>query len=106
MKDALEAWRDDGWSPWTIWLPCVLAFTWSVLLIVLDGFLSLLAGGDTRQTGLDEAVIIGYWVLAAASVLVLLAGLSFPSRRRAAVITAWAIIPAGVGWVVLARVIG
>jgi hypothetical protein len=47
------------------------------------------------------AGVAGHCALAAASVLVLVAGLSLPSRRRAAVITAWMIIPLGFGWALL-----
>jgi hypothetical protein len=98
----------EAWRPWTIWLPCVLAFLWSGLLIVADDFASLMGSWDTPQRGLGwiTAARIGHSVLAAASVLALVIGLSFPSWRRAAAITAWMIIPIGLGWVPIARLIG
>jgi hypothetical protein len=105
VKDALAARTSRTWAPWTLWLPCVLAFIWSILLVVADGFAEVMGSWDTPQPGLGwvKAGMIGHGVLAVASVLVLVAGLSSPSRRRAAVITAWVIIPAGVGWVLLTR---
>jgi hypothetical protein len=104
VKDALAAPAARTWRPWTLWLPCVLAFIWSGLLVVADGLAGVMGSWDTPQPGLGwvKAGMIGHCVLAAASVLILVAGLSIPSWRRIAVIAAWAIIPAGVGWVLLA----
>src|SRR5215831_17531600 len=108
MKVTPAARAGEVWRPWTIWLPSVLAFLWSGLLIVADDFASLMGGWDTPQRGLGwiMAARIGHSVLAAVSVLALVIGLSFPSWRRAAAITAWMIIPIGLGLVPLARLIG
>jgi len=108
VKVTPAAHAGEPWRPWTIWLPSVLALLWSGLLIVGDDFVSLMGSWDTPQRGLGwiTAARIGHSVLAAASVLALVIGLSFPSWRRAAVITAWMIIPMGLGWVPLARLIG
>ena len=94
----------------TIWLPCVLAFLWSGFLIFAEVVLALLSNlSDTappRQSWVYPAVI-GHCVLAGASVLALVTGLRLPSRRRAAAITAWMIIPVGLGWLVLtSRLLG
>jgi hypothetical protein len=103
VKDALAARPGGTWRPWTIWLPCVLAFIWSILLIVADGLAGVMGSWDTPMPGLGwiKVGMIGHCALAAASVVVLVAGLRFPSRRRAAVIAAWMIIPAGIGWLLL-----
>ena len=108
MKVRPAARAGGAWRPWTIWLPSVLAFLWSGLLIVADDFAVLMGSWDTPQRGLGwiTTARIGHSVLAAASVLTLAIGLSFPSRRRAAAITAWMIIPIGLCWVPLARLIG
>ena len=92
------------WRPWSIWLPGALALVWSGLLMIADGLAGVMGSWDTPQPGLYRWVrtgVIGHCVLAAASALVLAAGLRFPSRRRAAAITAWIIIPAGFGWFLL-----
>jgi hypothetical protein len=103
VKDTLAARAGGTWRPWTIWLPCVLACLWSGLLIVVDGLAGVMGSWDTPMPGLGwiKAGVVGHCVLAAASVLVLATGLRFPSWRRAAVITAWVLIPAGFGWLVL-----
>ena len=108
MKVTPAARAGETWPPWTIWLPSVLAFLWSWLLIVADDFVSLMGSWDTPQRGLGwiTTARIGHSVLAAASVFALVIGLSFPSWRRAAVIAAWMIIPIGLVWVPLARLIG
>ena len=91
------------WRPWTIWLPGVLALVWSLLLIVADNLEGVMGSWDTPAPGLRWlwAGVAGHCALAVASVLALVAGLSFPSRRRAAVIAAWMIIPVGFGWTLL-----
>jgi hypothetical protein len=98
------------WRPWTIWLPCVLAFLWCALLIFSDVFVSLVSNlNDTAppRLGWVYPAIIGNCVLAGVSVLALVTGLRSPSRRRAAAITAWMVIPVGLGWFVLtARLLG
>ena len=51
--------------------------------------------------------VIGQCVLAGSSVLALVTGLRFPARRRAAAITAWVIIPVGLGrFVLIPRLFG
>jgi hypothetical protein len=90
--------------PRTIWLPCVLAFVWSVFLIFADVVAALasnLTDSAPPRQGWVYPAIIGHCVLAGASVVALVTGLRFPSRRRAAAITAWMIIPVGLGWLVL-----
>ena len=93
------------WRPWTIWLPCVLAFLWSGFLIYGELVVALLSNltdsGRPPPQGWVDPAIIGHFVLAGVSVLALITGLRVPSRRRAAAITAWMIIPAGLGWLLL-----
>jgi hypothetical protein len=102
MPDKLAAPPGRKWRPWTIWLPGALGVAISGLLILADGFAGVLASwGAISGLRWLTAGMIGHGVLAAASVLVLGAGLSYPSRRRAAAITAWAIILAGCGWFLL-----
>jgi hypothetical protein len=73
------------------------------LLIVADNIAGVMGSRDAPAPGLRWlwVGVVGHCALAPASVLVLVADLSFPSRRRAAVITAWMIIPAGFGWALL-----
>ena len=88
------------WRPWTIWLPCVLAFLWSGLLILGDvivALASLLNDNAEPQTGWVYPAVIGHCILAGASVVALRVGLKSPARRRAAAIAAWMIIPVGLG---------
>jgi len=92
------------WHPWTIWLPCVLAFLWSGFLILADIVVALASNlSDTAppRQGWVYPAIMGQCVLAGTSVLALVTGLRFPARRRAAAIAAWMIIPVGLGWLVL-----
>ena len=99
MPGNLAAPPGRTWRPWTIWLPGALGVVVSGLLIVVDGFAAVLASwGATAGLRWLEAGMIVHGVLAAASVLVLGAGLRVRSWRRAAVITAWAVILAGSGW--------
>lgn len=104
MRDQVAARPGHTWRPWTIWLPCTLAFTASGLLIVADWFAMVMGSWDTPAPGLRwiKAAIIGHCALAAASVVVLGAGMRRPGWRRAAAITAWMIIPAGVASFLLA----
>ena len=98
------------WRPWTIWLPCMLAFLWSGFLIFIDVVLSLLSNltdSAPPPQGWVDPAIIGHCVLAGVGVLALVTGLRSPSRRRAAAVTAWVVIPVGLGWLVLtARLLG
>ena len=88
----------------------MLAFLWSGLLILGDvivALASLLNDNAEPQTGWVYPAVIGQCVLAGASVVALLVGLRSPSRRRTAAITAWMIIPVGLGWFLLtARLLG
>jgi hypothetical protein len=99
------------WHPWTIWLPCVLAFLWSGFLIFGEVFVVLVSNladsGPPPPEGWIYPAVMGHCILAGASVLALVTGLRHPSRRRAAAITAWMIIPVGLAWAVLtSRLLG
>jgi len=77
---------------------------WCGLLIFLEiivGLLSNLSDSAPARTGWVGPAILGHCVLAGASVVALVTGLRSPSRRPAAAITAWAVIPVGLGWRVL-----
>jgi hypothetical protein len=91
------------WRRGTIWLPGMLAFAASGLLIVADGLAGVMGSWDTPAPGLRwiKVGVIGHCILAAASVVVLGAGLRCPSWRRAASITAWMIVPIGFAWFLL-----
>ena len=108
VKASPAAAPSGKWRRVAIWVPCVLAFLWSVLLIVADEFAIVMGSWDTAQPGLGWITVakIGHCLLAAASLVLLVIGLSFPSWRRAAAITAWLIIPVGLGWVLLLRLVG
>jgi len=68
---------------------------------------SLLSDNTEPHTGWVYPALIGHCLLAGASVLALRVGLRSPSRRRVAAITAWMIIPVGLGWLALtARLLG
>lgn len=87
-----------------IWLPCVLAFLWTGFLIFAEVVLALLSNltdSAPPREGWIYPAVIGHCVLAVACVLALVTGLRSPDRRRAAAITAWVIIPVGLGWFVL-----
>jgi hypothetical protein len=105
MSAPLPNARPGGtWRPWTIWLPGALAVAWSVLLMIADGLSGVMGSWDIPPPGLMRWVragVIGHCLLMAVSVLVLGAGLRFPSQRRAAAVTAWVIIPVGFGWFLL-----
>jgi hypothetical protein len=104
MREQLAARPGPAWRPWTLWLPCTLAFTASGLLVVADGFAMVMGSWDTPVPGLRwiTAAIIGHCALAGASVAVLGAGMRRPGWRQAAAIIAWMIIPAGVASFLLA----
>jgi hypothetical protein len=103
MRDRLADRPGGTWRPWTIWLPCVLAFVASGLYVVADLFGKVMGGWDTPAPGLPwlNAAIIGHCVLAVAAVVAAWAGVKFSSRRRAAAITAWMIIPVGFALILL-----
>jgi len=103
-KPAAEAAASGGpWRPWTIVLPGVLALFWSALLILADGATAIMASWDTPAPGSRwvTAGLAGHCLLGAASVTALALGLVIPARRRIAAISAWLIIPAGLGWLLL-----
>ena len=91
------------WRPWSIWLPCVLAFVWSGALVVADGAAAIMGSWDTPAPGLGWLGIgaAGLGVLAALDVGILVVGVKRPRWRRVAVIAAWTLIPVGFAWFVL-----
>ena len=93
----------DSWRPWTVVLPGVLALVWSALLILADGATGIMASWDTPMPGARwiTAGLAGHCVLGVASVAALAIGLSSPARRRVAAMTAWLVIPAGFGWLLV-----
>jgi hypothetical protein len=94
------------WRPWTLWLPCVLAFAWSGLLFAAHTLGAVLNNLETNpqpaQSWLTKA-LTGDGVLAGVSILLLVVGLRFPTWRQACAIAAWMVIPAGLAWVVFMR---
>ena len=70
------------WRPWTIWLPCVLAFIWSGFLIFGEIVVVLLSNltdsGPPPPAGWIYPAVIGHCILAGASVLALVTGLRHP----------------------------
>jgi hypothetical protein len=98
-----------SWRPWTILLPGVLALLWSALLILADGAAGIMASWDTPMPGgrWITAGLAGHCLLGVASAALLVTGLRVPARRRAAAISAWLIIPAGLGLLLLVgRLVG
>jgi len=91
------------WRPWSIWLPCVLAFVWSGALVVADGAAAIIGSWDTPAPGLGWLGFgaAGQGVLAALDVGILVVGVKRPRWRRVAVIAAWTLIPVGFAWFVL-----
>jgi hypothetical protein len=91
------------WRPWTICVAAAVALIASILLLVGDALAGILASWDSPAPGQGwlKVAVIGHVVLAVGSIILLATGLSRPSRRRAAVILAWAIVPVGFGWFVL-----
>ena len=103
MGGKLASGADGVWRPWSIWLPCVLAFARSGALVVADGAAAIIGNWDTPAPGLGWLGIgaAGQGVLAALDVGILVAGMKRPRWRRAAVIAAWALIPVGLAWFIL-----
>ncbi len=93
----------EAWRTWTIGVSAMLALLASALLLVADGLADVLAqwGGPVSAGTWITAAAIGHVVLAAGSLALLVVGLARPSRRRTAVLAAWAIIPVGIGWFLL-----
>lgn len=93
----------EAWRTWTIVVSAMLALLASALLLVADGLADVLAqwGGPVSAGTWIAAAAIGHVMLAAASVALFVVGLARPSRRRTAVLAAWAIIPVGIGWFLL-----
>jgi hypothetical protein len=77
----------------------VLALLASGLLTLFD-FAEVVLGNLTSQPGMTwvDLGFIGQCMLTAAGVFLLVTGLRRPSWRKAAAITAWVIIPAGIAW--------
>jgi hypothetical protein len=59
-----------AWRPWSIWLPAALAFVWSGLLAVGDGYAAVMGSWDTPMPGLGWLGVgaAGQGVLAAVDV--------------------------------------
>jgi hypothetical protein len=95
--------RTRTWRPWTIGVSGLLALLASLLLLVADGLVGVLAswGGPASAGTWIRAAAIGHGVLAVSSVILFGFGIARPPRRRAAVLAACAIIPAGIGWFLL-----
>jgi hypothetical protein len=91
------------WRPWTICLPGLLAPATAAALVLIDLVGMVMGSWDTPAPGLHWLTtgIIGQCVLAAVAVIVLVAGTKNSSLRRGAVISAWALIAAEIGWFVL-----
>jgi hypothetical protein len=102
VQDTAEA-PGGPWRPWTICVAGVAAIAASLLLLVADGLAGVMASWDTPAPGRGWLAVAaaGHVALAGGSIVVFAAGLGHPTRRRAAVIMAWAIIPVGVGWFLL-----
>jgi hypothetical protein len=100
MDDESRRRAGRPWRPWTIWLPAILALLGAAGLIFVDIAGLILGSWDTPSPGLPwlKAGIVGQGVLGAASVGVLLAGLTGPSRRRICVTAAWVIVAAEIAW--------
>jgi hypothetical protein len=103
VNGKLAAGRDGAWRPWTIWLPCALAFAWSGLLVVADGYAAVMGSWDTAARGLGWLGVGagGQGVLAAIDVGILVAGIRQPRWRRTAALVAWMLIPVGFAWFIL-----
>jgi hypothetical protein len=102
VPDTLAARPRRTWRPWTICLPCMLALAASGLFLAADGAAAIMGSWDTPEPGLHwiKIAAIGHSVLAVACVVALCAGIK-PSRRPAAAVTAWLIIPVGFAWLLL-----
>ena len=106
MNDKPAAGPEQVWPLWAIWLPCTLAFVMSGALLFTDLVAQLMGSWDSPAPGLGwcRAAAAGHCALAAADVGLLAAGTRRPAWRRPAAISAWMIIPAGIGLLALARV--
>jgi hypothetical protein len=93
-----------AWRKWTIGVAALLALLVSLLLLVGDGLAGVLnnLGGapPSAATWLGVAAA-GHGALALASAVLFALGFTNSTRRRAAVVAAWAIIPVGIGWFLL-----
>lgn len=103
MSGKLAARPGGAPRSWSIWLPCALAFVWSGLLIVADGYAAVMGSWDTPAPGLGWVGVgaAGQGVLAAVDAGILVAGVKRPRRRQTAVIAAWMLIPVSFAWFIL-----
>jgi hypothetical protein len=103
VSGKLTSQADARWRPWSIWLPCALAFAWSGALVVADGAAAVMGSWDTPAPALGWLGVgaAGQGVLAAVDVGILVAGVKRPRWRRTAVIAAWALIPVSFAWFIL-----
>jgi hypothetical protein len=110
MMQATKGSARGAWPRWSLWLACLLALAAAAVFAVVTaagGILSNLNdSGPAPSTGWIEAGILGQCLLAVTAVALLAAGLTRPSRRRAAVIIALAIIPAALAWCALSVHLG
>jgi hypothetical protein len=103
MSGKRSAGPSGAWRAWSIWLPCALAFVWSGVLVVADGYASVMGSWDTPAPGLGWLGVgaAGQGVLAVVDVGILVAGVKQPGRRQTAVIAAWLLIPVSFAWFIL-----
>ena len=107
MSDSSASRRGRTHLPWAMVLACVFAVAAAGLLAVTDLAGIVMWSWDTPAPGLGwlKAGAIGQLGLAAAAVVVLVAGAARPSWRRRAAVMAGAIIALEVGWFLLSRML-
>jgi hypothetical protein len=90
------------WRRWTVVAAALSALLLSILLALADALANLLNvafGGGSPSAGTFVTIaIVGHSALALASAFLLGVGLANATRRRAAAVAAWVIIPVGIGW--------
>jgi hypothetical protein len=93
--------------PWALWLAGVLAAAAGGLLALTDLAGVVMGSWDSPAPGLGwlKAGAIGQLSLAAAAVVVLVAGAARPGWRRRAAVTAGAVIALEAGWFLLTRML-
>ena len=107
MSDSSASRRGRTHLPWAMVLAWVFAVAAAGLLAVTDLAGMVMGSWDTPAPGLGwlKAGAIGQLGLAAAAVVVLVAGAARPSWRRRAAVMAGAIIALEVGWFLLSRML-